>query len=83
MAGATLGVAILGIVFGGRVDQAAGDMPHFVTGMRMAFVLGGTAELCGAVIALAWLRRDSLGAAPARPAVGTVSSRGRHRHQGR
>jgi hypothetical protein len=82
MAGATLGVAILSIVFGERADQAVGDMPHFVAGMRTAFVVGGAAELCGAVIAVAWFRRDSLGGAPVRPAVGTVSLRGRHRHPG-
>jgi hypothetical protein len=47
-------------VFGARADEAAGNMPQFVAGMRTAFIMGGAAELCGALIAAAWFRRRSL-----------------------
>jgi len=59
MVGATLGVAVLGLFLGKRVDMTT-DVAQFMTGMRTAFVLGGTAELAGAVTALIAFRRDSL-----------------------
>ena len=43
MVGATLGVAALGIVFGGRIEAAAQDVPRFMEGGR--FPDGG----CGGV----------------------------------
>lgn len=60
MVGATLGVAALGLVFGGRAEATAGDVPRFLHGMHAAFRMGGAAELLGACIALTWFRRDSL-----------------------
>lgn len=60
MVGATLGVAILGSVFahyaGGQAAMSAG----FMTGLRAALTSGGVAELAGAAIAFAFIRRDSL-----------------------
>lgn len=60
MVGATLGVATLGVLFGGRIEAAARDVPQFLHGMHNAFLMGGAAELAGAAIALIWFRRDSL-----------------------
>jgi DHA2 family methylenomycin A resistance protein-like MFS transporter len=60
MLGATLGVAVLGIWFGGQVGQGAGDPQRFVLGMHSAFLWGGAAELVGAAIAFLWFRQDSL-----------------------
>ena len=57
MVGATLGVAALGIVFGGRIEAAAQDVPRFMEGLRGAFLMGGVAEFAGAGIALLWFRR--------------------------
>ena len=53
MAGATLGVAILGTLFGAHASAP-------LTGMRMALGIGGLAELLGSAVALVGLRRDSL-----------------------
>jgi MFS transporter, DHA2 family, methylenomycin A resistance protein len=83
MVGATLGVAALGILLGGRADAAARDVGRFIHGMQWAFVMGAVAELAGAVLAVTWFRRDSLESAsrdrrslPARPhAGGPVHSR--------
>jgi MFS transporter, DHA2 family, methylenomycin A resistance protein len=60
MLGATLGVAVLGIWFGGPAGQGTGDPQRFVDGMHTAFRWGGGAELIGAAIAFLWFRRDSL-----------------------
>ena len=60
MIGATLGVGVLGLLFGGRVSQATGDADRFMAGLHAAFLLGAAALLCGALIALVWFRRDSL-----------------------
>jgi hypothetical protein len=60
MVGATLGVAALGMLFGGRAEAAAQDVPRFVEGMHSAFLMGAAAEFAGAGIALLWFRRDSL-----------------------
>jgi MFS transporter, DHA2 family, methylenomycin A resistance protein len=60
MVGATLGVAALGILFDGRVEAATQNVPRFMQGMHGAFLMGGTAELAGAAIALFWFRGNSL-----------------------
>ena len=60
MVGATLGVAILGVIFGPRIEEVAMDAPQFLASMRVTFLIGGTAQLIGAAIALTWLRHDSL-----------------------
>jgi MFS transporter, DHA2 family, methylenomycin A resistance protein len=60
MIGATLGVATLGMLFGGRVETAAQDVPRFMEGMHGALLMGAAAEFIGAGIALIWFRRDSL-----------------------
>ena len=65
MVGATLGVAALGVLLGGRADAAARDVPQFMHGMQWAFVMGAVAEFAGAVLAISWFRRDSLESAPA------------------
>jgi MFS family permease len=60
MVGATLGVAVLGTVLGTHAGQAAADAPRFLAGMRLAFITAGAAEVAGALVAVAGLRRDSL-----------------------
>src|SRR5205823_1149268 len=60
MVGATLGVAILGLLFGVRSEAAVADVPQFLHGMRSAFLIGGLAQLAGALIAVLCFRRDSL-----------------------
>ena len=59
MVGATLGVAVLGAVFAAHAGEhaAAG---RFVGGLHAAFSGGAAAELLGALLALAFIRRDSL-----------------------
>jgi MFS family permease len=56
MAGATLGVAILGAVFAHFAGQQAGAQ-GFLPGLRAALGIGGAAELAGAAIALAFIGR--------------------------
>ncbi len=60
MIGATMGIAILGALFAAFAGQegAAGD--GFLAGLRAAMLVGGGAELVGAVIAFAFIRSDSL-----------------------
>jgi MFS transporter, DHA2 family, methylenomycin A resistance protein len=60
MLGATLGVAMLGIWFGGQVGEGTGDPQRFIDGMHYAFFYGGATELVGSAIAFMWFRRDSL-----------------------
>jgi DHA2 family methylenomycin A resistance protein-like MFS transporter len=60
MVGATLGVAILGIIFGARIEETAADPGRFLQALHAAFLIGGGGELAGAVIALTCFRRDSL-----------------------
>jgi fucose permease len=60
MVGATLGVAFLGLMFGPRMDEAAKNAPHFITGMSMSFMIGAASQFLGAVVALTWVRRHSL-----------------------
>ena len=60
MIGATMGIAILGALFAAFAGQegAAGD--GFLAGLRAAMLVGGGAELVGAVIAFAFIRSNSL-----------------------
>jgi DHA2 family methylenomycin A resistance protein-like MFS transporter len=60
MVGATLGVAFLGLIYGPRIEEAAKEAPQFLAGMKKTFLIGAVAQFLGAVIALNWLRRDSL-----------------------
>ena len=55
MVGATLGVAILGSIFGAHMDRTGQDAAKFVRGMRQALLVGGSAEFAGALIALRFL----------------------------
>ena len=56
--GATLGIAILGAVFAHFAGQS-GAAEAFLEGLRPALGAGGVAELSGAVVALAFISRDS------------------------
>jgi EmrB/QacA subfamily drug resistance transporter len=60
MIGATLGVSILGVIFGPRIEETAKDAAEFLASMRVTFLIGADAQLIGAAIALIWLRHDSL-----------------------
>ena len=60
MVGATLGVAILGALFAAYAGQHAQAGPGILPGLRAAMSGGGAAELLGAVVALAFIRSDSL-----------------------
>lgn len=62
MVGATLGVAILGLLFGTGIEATAADPGRFLPALHAAFLIGGGAELAGAVIALVCFRRHSLAA---------------------
>jgi hypothetical protein len=56
MVGATLGVAVLGALFAVFARGDAG----IAAGLAPAFIGGAMAEFVGALIALAFIRRDSL-----------------------
>jgi MFS transporter, DHA2 family, methylenomycin A resistance protein len=60
MVGATLGVAILGSVFATYAGEQAATGAGFLSGLRAAMIAASAAELLGAVIAVAVIRRDSL-----------------------
>jgi MFS transporter, DHA2 family, methylenomycin A resistance protein len=60
MVGATFGVAILGAIFAARAGQNAIAGADFLPGLRAALAGGGIAELIGAVIALTFIRSNSL-----------------------
>lgn len=60
MIGATLGVAILGAIFAGHAGQNATAGADFVTGLRAALTGSGMAELLGALVALIFIRSNSL-----------------------
>jgi EmrB/QacA subfamily drug resistance transporter len=63
MVGATLGVAVLGAVYALYAGAAFGDnldTAAMFTGFRTAVLWGGLAELFGALIAVLFIRRDSL-----------------------
>jgi DHA2 family methylenomycin A resistance protein-like MFS transporter len=59
MVGATLGVAILGLLLG----MHPGDGETTVNGYRLAYLIGGSGELVGALIAFAFVSPHSLRAA--------------------
>jgi DHA2 family methylenomycin A resistance protein-like MFS transporter len=58
--GATLGVAVLGVLFGAQAATSIANVPQFLRGLHGTFVMGGIAELAGAAVALFCLRADSL-----------------------
>jgi DHA2 family methylenomycin A resistance protein-like MFS transporter len=60
MVGATMGVAILASIFAAHAGQGATMGAGFLPGLRAALTGSGAAELLGAVIAFAFIRRDSL-----------------------
>jgi hypothetical protein len=60
MVGATMGIAILGALFAAFAGQIASGGGEFLSGLRAAMLVGGSAELVGAVIAFAFIRADSL-----------------------
>lgn len=59
MVGATLGVAILGSIFGAQVEGSGQDTATFLRGMRHALMAGGLAEFAGALIALKFLAGEN------------------------
>jgi MFS transporter, DHA2 family, methylenomycin A resistance protein len=63
MIGATLGVAVLGAMF--AVRAGAGSPEAVVSGLRLAYFGGAAVEIAGALIALAFIRSDSLEQKPA------------------
>ncbi len=60
MVGATLGVAILGNLFASFAGEQAATGAGFLSGLRAAMGAAGSAELCGAAVAFAVIRRDAL-----------------------
>lgn len=60
MVGATLGIAILGAIFAIHAGQNVSAASGFMAGLRAALIGSGIAELTGAVIALAFIQRNSL-----------------------
>jgi len=59
MVGATLGVAILGALFAAWTGGAS-DGPGVLDGIRMAFLVGGLAELVGVAVAVTCISRGAL-----------------------
>jgi EmrB/QacA subfamily drug resistance transporter len=60
MIGATMGIAVLGALFAAFAGQEGAAGEGFLAGLRAAMLVGGSAELAGAVIAFAFIRSDSL-----------------------
>ncbi|HXD44041.1 MAG TPA: MFS transporter [Pseudolabrys sp.] len=60
MVGATLGVAILGAIFAAHAGPQGASGDDFLNGMRAALSGSGAAELLGAIVAVAFIRKDSL-----------------------
>jgi len=60
MVGATLGVAILGSIFAAHAGQHAVMGQGFLAGLRAAMAGSGSAEWLGALIAFAFIRRNSM-----------------------
>jgi EmrB/QacA subfamily drug resistance transporter len=60
MVGATLGVAVLGALFAIHAGPQAAKAGDFLAGLQLALSGGGASELLGALIAFAFLRKDSL-----------------------
>ena len=63
MIGATLGVAVLGAMF--AVRAGTGSPEAMVSGLRLAYFGGAVVEIAGALIALAFIRSNSLEQKPA------------------
>jgi len=64
MVGATMGVAVLGALF---AVHAAGKSPDMmVAGLRLAYFGGAVVLLAGALVALAFIRHDSMEQRPSR-----------------
>jgi EmrB/QacA subfamily drug resistance transporter len=59
MAGATLGIAVLGAVFAMYADRG-GHGRDIIAGLPAAYIGGGICEWIGAAVAFAFIRRDSL-----------------------
>jgi MFS transporter, DHA2 family, methylenomycin A resistance protein len=74
MVGATLGVAILGILFGAHIEETARDPARFLEALRAAFLIGGAAQLCGALIALICFHRGALEGPQRRPGAAASAS---------
>lgn len=60
MVGATLGVAILGALFASFTGQNASVGPHFLLGVHAALAGSTISELCGAIVAIAFIQNNSL-----------------------
>jgi DHA2 family methylenomycin A resistance protein-like MFS transporter len=58
MVGATLGIAVLGSIFAVHAGERSPEV--IATGLRLAYLGGAAAELVGAALALAFIRRDSM-----------------------
>jgi DHA2 family methylenomycin A resistance protein-like MFS transporter len=76
LVGATLGVAVLGVMFGAHAGNAVSGGAGFLTGLRASFTLGASAEFLGVVVAALWLRGDSLGGARLHPCPARVKHNG-------
>jgi MFS transporter, DHA2 family, methylenomycin A resistance protein len=74
MVGATLGVAILGILFGAHIEETARDPARFLEALRAAFLIGGATQLCGALIALICFHRGALEGPQRRPGAAASAS---------
>ncbi len=60
MIGATFGIAILVGLFAAFAGQDAVAGDGFLSGLRVAMLFGGCAELVGAALAFAFIQRNSL-----------------------
>jgi EmrB/QacA subfamily drug resistance transporter len=74
--GATLGVGVLGIVFGGA-SKTFGDASGFVAGMRAACMLGAAAQFVGAAIAFVCFREPVRSSAAATASYAPSAGRAR------
>jgi EmrB/QacA subfamily drug resistance transporter len=60
LVGATLGVAVLGVMFGAHAASAVSGGAEFLRGLRVTFAVGAMVEFLGVLVAALWLRPDSL-----------------------
>ncbi|MGH9897952.1 MAG: MFS transporter [Pyrinomonadaceae bacterium] len=58
MVGATLGVAILGLIFGSQGIQDTTAAKEFLSGMHNTLLIGGCACITGAILALVFIKRE-------------------------
>jgi EmrB/QacA subfamily drug resistance transporter len=72
LVGATLGVAVLGLMFGAHAAAVRAGGTGFLVGLRATFTLGAAAEFLGVAVAALWLRPDSLGGARLHPSPARV-----------